>query len=94
MTARLEEVAAEFVAYWERAGGCGMCGGLPHAATCFVRRFRSILEAAAQEGETPVVKTPEYLGDRVYVTIPCFTCGAPCGGKFCSEQCRKDFSRA
>lgn len=54
MTARLEDVAAEFVAYWERAGGCGMCGGLPHAETCFVLRFRRVLEAAAQEAETPL----------------------------------------
>lgn len=43
----LRSVASEFVDYWSnptrRAGGCGMCGGMPHSATCYVGRIERVL---------------------------------------------------
>jgi hypothetical protein len=39
----LAQVAADFVAYYSRSGGCSNCGGLPHTTTCFVGRFQSAL---------------------------------------------------
>lgn len=40
----LERVAEQFVGYWLRNGGCGMCGGVPHSTTCFVARMAALLE--------------------------------------------------
>lgn len=39
----LSGVAVEFVTYWLRDGGCGMCGGVPHSTTCFVGRVAALL---------------------------------------------------
>ena len=57
---RLEQVeglTSEFVAYWLRNGGCGMCGGVPHSTTCYVGRMQNLLgEALAAR---PVPPAPE-----------------------------------
>ncbi len=41
--ARLRDIAADFVMYYTRRGGCSNCGGLPHSTTCFVGLFESAL---------------------------------------------------
>lgn len=35
----------QFVEYWLRDGGCGMCGGVPHSTTCYVGRMEFMLKA-------------------------------------------------
>lgn len=42
----LATTAREFVAYWLRDGGCGMCGGVPHSTTCFVGRMEKLIGRA------------------------------------------------
>jgi hypothetical protein len=53
-TPSLPQLVREFVNYWTGdnedrrrrvgdSGGCGMCGGLPHSATCFVGRMDTLL---------------------------------------------------
>lgn len=67
MTPTIPALIEEFVNYWtgenpervkrvgaEAASGCGMCGGVPHSTTCFVRRFQAALDqlrALHAEGE-------------------------------------------
>jgi hypothetical protein len=38
----LAVIADEFIAYYTQRDGCSNCGGLPHSATCFVRRFQQL----------------------------------------------------
>jgi hypothetical protein len=45
----LHSVAQQFVAYWLRGGGCGMCGGVPHSTTCFVGRMAVLLAKESHE---------------------------------------------
>jgi hypothetical protein len=46
VTSNVSDVAREFIAYYQRGGGCSNCGGLPHSETCFVGRFIAALESA------------------------------------------------
>lgn len=40
----LRELASDFVLYWLRDGGCGMCGGASHSSTCYVGLFLALLD--------------------------------------------------
>lgn len=63
----VEATCREFVAYWLREGGCGMCGGLPHSASCFVGRIEVALLA---EAERPVWQPMETAPrDRAWVLV-------------------------
>jgi hypothetical protein len=80
--ATLTALAIEFVDYYtgpERhpEGGCGNCGGLPHASDCFAGRFEAAL-AAHPQGETTTEEAEYDTCSKCGVVRPCHAHDRPC----------------